>query len=901
MKNLNFKRAMLSIMLLLLLFGTQVIAQTRVTGLFVQDVGNGQRSAQGINVTNLVLQAAQLRNLFGAKPNTMLLTLPLEGGSVVFNLTKVNVLADKFYILTQTQNGVDTLPYTKGAYYMGTVQGAEGESLASVSVFENEIMATFSDVRGNFVLGAQQNTLPNGKKQADATNYVLYNTKVIDAHNTFSCVMDNDAPDAVQALQNNNHNFSIKRTAHDTVRIYLEGNYNLYHNFVNTNAAANYVTSIFNAVATIYDHEQITLQLAPIFLWSIPDNYSTDNASRTVNSFRNYRTSFDGEQAQLLDIGRGNGGIAGGFNTFCTDKRYSYASVDSSFDTLPTYSWMVEVIAHEFGHCFGSRHTHWCGWIGGAIDGCPNKTENGPDDNICFVPNIPNDGGTIMSYCYYTSVGINFANGFGQQPGDKIRDCVANRYCHVGSIKGSVSAKSINLEQADAAFWKIDNSDWKRSDEIISGLAEGQYTVSFKNFSNVGTPIAQSIQVLRQQMTLVSAVYIAPSGTLQVNLTGANGQGKWSIDNGDTWLNSGDTLILKSNHYYSVTYKNVVNWFAPDFIFFQMGINQQKVINADYVFAEYCFVKVNVSAANWLEQWSLDNNKTWHNSGDTVKIRANYPTNITFKDIRSWVKPNSIDFSVVPNELKEMTLIYQADTLSVVQANIIGGNGKGQWTVDDGQTWHNHKDTLHLYINYLYTIKYKPIPAWQTPYEESFKPTKNSITTLYSRYYFSSGSWLNINLTGASGNGQWSLNGINWYNSGAVVVANNNTKVPIFFKNIPNWVSPNTQFIYTLLYNKVNEYTLGYTLPDAANNFSASLTPNPVSGFLHCITQSDDPSVSLFLHIYNAQGGLMYSNNFAANNNFKINMSDYANGMYFIRIFDAETNSFVTKKVIVKH
>jgi hypothetical protein len=62
----------------------------------------------------------------------------------------------------------------------------------------------------------------------------------------------------------------------------------------------------------------------------------------------------------------------------------------------------------------GSRHTHACVWNSNntAIDGCARFVEG-----TCPIPNVPAAEGTIMSYCR----GFSFANGFGPQPGDRIR------------------------------------------------------------------------------------------------------------------------------------------------------------------------------------------------------------------------------------------------------------------------------------------------------------------------------------------------------------------------------------------------------------------------------------------------------------------------------------------------
>jgi hypothetical protein len=97
-----------------------------------------------------------------------------------------------------------------------------------------------------------------------------------------------------------------------------------------------------------------------------------------------------------------------------------FSSIGSTYSTVPTYSWSVEVVTHEFGHLLGSQHTHACVWNGNntAIDGC-YTTEGG-----CANPGIPSGGGTIMSYCHLTNTGINFTKGFGTQPGNIIRSKV---------------------------------------------------------------------------------------------------------------------------------------------------------------------------------------------------------------------------------------------------------------------------------------------------------------------------------------------------------------------------------------------------------------------------------------------------------------------------------------------
>lgn len=115
------------------------------------------------------------------------------------------------------------------------------------------------------------------------------------------------------------------------------------------------------------------------------------------------------------------------------------ADANNLFNQLDVY-----VFCHEVGHIFGLPHTHYCDWgedyessyddCGNAINTSDLIDQNGDcaiDDleetegpETCFDitnPIIPENGGTIMSYCHIIdTVGINYDIGFGDEPGNRM-------------------------------------------------------------------------------------------------------------------------------------------------------------------------------------------------------------------------------------------------------------------------------------------------------------------------------------------------------------------------------------------------------------------------------------------------------------------------------------------------
>src|SRR5690606_27981320 len=210
------------------------------------------------------------------------------------------------------------------------------------------------------------------------------------------------------------------------VRIYYEAGFGPYSlNGSSVPNTTNWVTGMHNNVSTLYANDGITVALSEIMVWTTTDPYS-GTPSAILNQFRNTRTTFNGDIAQLLR-NPATTSIAW-VNALCTTYKYSYSGVTLSYQQVPTYSWNIEAMTHEIGHNLGSPHTHACAWNGNdtAIDGCGPASGN---DEGCNAP-LPTNGGTIMSYCHLVgSVGINFSLGFGPQPGALIRNTVNSKGC----------------------------------------------------------------------------------------------------------------------------------------------------------------------------------------------------------------------------------------------------------------------------------------------------------------------------------------------------------------------------------------------------------------------------------------------------------------------------------------
>lgn len=355
-------------------------------------------------------------DLLVARTAFVSLDLPFEGRTLTLDLERIDILAEGFTVRSESGTAASA---PIGAHYRGMVRGMPG-SLATISVFEHEVMGVISDGADDLVLGLFEGD--------DQRRHVLYRASDLRATPSTSCSTA-DLPVSGELEQQRTGQGAPKTIR--CVHIYWEAAYDL---FVNKGSVANvttYLTGLFNQMATLYANDGVNVQLSEIFVWDTPSPYNGASSGSRLSQFGTTRTSFNGELAHLIDLG-GYGGVAW-LGTLCsgTSSRMAYSGINTTYQNVPTYSWSVMVVAHETGHNMGSSHTHACVWNGNgtAIDGCGPAA--GYTEGSCSAAPVPSPavGGTIMSYCHLVSAGINLANGFGPQPAQLIRDRVNGATC----------------------------------------------------------------------------------------------------------------------------------------------------------------------------------------------------------------------------------------------------------------------------------------------------------------------------------------------------------------------------------------------------------------------------------------------------------------------------------------
>lgn len=385
-----------------------------------------------------------ISRLLAIRPEVLSVQLPYEDQVLTLDLVQVNIFTDEFKLETSTpgmEKGVNF-----GLYYQGTVRGED--AVVGVSFFRDEFFVLINrNSAEDATIEAGLIRIPENKNGI----HVVYSDDDLKNKPVYSCGSEEleQYHEAVERLSSQKEDLEqMEKATYKCVTYFWETRYNLYTSKGSTQAVTNHITNIFNNFKLLYENEQIGSKLNQLYVWTTADSYNDD-----LNTFSANRSNFGANIATLFS-NTGGGGVAW-LDQLCGSNEYYKhgfcGGVGGTVNAVPTYSWAVNVTAHEVGHNLGSPHTHACSWTGGAIDGC------GPAAGYsegCNGP-IPSNGGTIMSYCHLNSVGMNFTLGFGPQPGNLIRSRVNSCItltCESGGGGGTcTTAYEPNETQATAA------------------------------------------------------------------------------------------------------------------------------------------------------------------------------------------------------------------------------------------------------------------------------------------------------------------------------------------------------------------------------------------------------------------------------------------------------------------
>jgi len=630
------------------------------------------------DATIATIKANVVNDIVSNKYQNIELAIPYNGKIVTVDLYQVNLLAEGFHIDTDKQKNIS---YQKGVYYRGIVKG-DYTSIVSFNFFTNEFNGIISNNElSNLVVGKLD-------KANNKTDYIIYADANLKVLNDSQCSLKVDESAAVDLPMDSNKGVTSARC----VTVYFEIDYDLFTNNNNsTTNTSNWMTSVFNNVQTLYNNDGITVALKSIYIWTSLDPYDGIGTTSTayLYKFNEVRPVFDGDVGQLVGIDAGGlGGVAVVTNGLCSQDNFSYSDVNIGYLTVPTYSWTVEVITHEFGHLLGSPHTHRCIWNGNntAIDNCAGVALGTSAEGYSCMTNPPTlpsttEKGTIMSYCHLVSgVGISFSNGFGSQPAARIlsavngstclsTDCITTCINNITSITidaVTTTSATINWVDAGTSF-----TSWQVAVYPLGGTATNWITVNTVSSYSAINLTANSYYVVEVRPNCDAGLV---SGTKKIMFVTASDfcNGLVFADTGGTSSNYADLETVVRTIVPNVPNNNIVLTFSE--FNFELDYDYLSVYNGNTTTATLLGKFTGTTIPGPFTSSAADGSLTVKYTSDQFLNFSGFVANISCTPNLSVNDYNGyIDFSYYPNPTNGKVMITSKTPIAeVLVYNVTG-------------------------------------------------------------------------------------------------------------------------------------------------------------------------------------------------------------------------------------
>ncbi len=360
---------------------------------------------------SFIVSAAKAASVFNQASAVVLTDFPVTPYSdAVVELERSRPIIDGETVFKKNGKPMDesfTPPVVQT--FRGKIRG-EDHSKVLISMINGNITGSVEHENGErFVFS------PLSTDKKDAREHMLFAEKGITISPEelgFTCM----TPDDVDASSHSDSKHSSHDRALSTdlleFQLAIDTDYKMFQRFGGDyEKMQEYVLSLIAMVSSIYEDEiNVTFIVSEFNFWAETDPYQAGgDISVMLEKFsaywRNNNSNIKRTIAHLI-TGPGStnvGGIAYRDQLCNKYMGYSVSGIHASYKyPTTTYSWDVNVIAHEIGHNFRSHHTHACHvWGAQPLDTCVSTNGGAATaDDACFSIPPVKAAGSIMSYCH---------------------------------------------------------------------------------------------------------------------------------------------------------------------------------------------------------------------------------------------------------------------------------------------------------------------------------------------------------------------------------------------------------------------------------------------------------------------------------------------------------------------
>lgn len=388
----------------------------------------------------------------------------------------------------------------------------------------------------------------------------------------------------------------------------------------------------------------------------------------------------------------------------------------------------------------------------------------------------------------------------------------------------------------------------------VQNLEPGNYSVTVADDNGCTTTVNFEItqpDILNAAVSYTDVTcFGANDGTISIsNPTGGFGQYEFSIDNGTTWQPSGDFTGL-ANATYQVLIRDADNPDCKIILNDNLVITQPEILAAELTSTNVTcngsqdgtIQIINPSGGHGQYQYSINGGNTWENSGNYSNL-SNGTYNIQIRDRDQYGCLITLDSAYEITQPEELSIGTSSTTNvtcfggndgSITSGTVSGGTAPYQYSIDNN-TWQETGEFSGLNAgDYTIFIKDKNGCATQAFVEvEELDELSADINAVdVSCYGEETGEIFLTNLSGGSGQYEFSIDGINWNPGNQRVTGLNAGTYEVVFKD-----KGNPECFITLDNGyQINqpefplEVTIDSTRTTAYGTATGSATANPTGG-----------------------------------------------------------------------